>query len=246
MDYSQAVGLARRAAQYRAKRAGSSARRQRAWSLPRSYLGASIIGHECDRQVQFDWWCGRLLPARVKSIFRRGHFFEALVREQFVAAEFVFAPVEAWEFTALDGYFQGHADGILIAGPPSARSLSPAPLCLGVQGAQREKLARGLARRADESLSALRRQVALYQLFSTKPIRRSSPVSTPTPAKHCTSLCPSTPSAPSRRSTAPPRSSPRPGPANCCRGSRPIPTIGAAVYAPTRRGAGSDERHPSA
>ena len=26
--------------------------------LPRSYLGASIIGHECDRQVQFDWWFG--------------------------------------------------------------------------------------------------------------------------------------------------------------------------------------------
>jgi hypothetical protein len=25
--------------------------------LPRSYLGASIVGHECLRRIQFDWWC---------------------------------------------------------------------------------------------------------------------------------------------------------------------------------------------
>jgi hypothetical protein len=86
--------------------------------LPRSYLGASIIGHECDRQVQFDWWVRPLLPARVKLIFRRGHFFEQLVREQLVAAGFVFASSEPLEYSALDGNFRGHADGIVIAGPP--------------------------------------------------------------------------------------------------------------------------------
>ena len=25
--------------------------------LPRPYLGASIVGHECLRKVQYDWWC---------------------------------------------------------------------------------------------------------------------------------------------------------------------------------------------
>ena len=95
--------------------------------LPRSYLGASTIGHECDRQVQFDWWVRPLLPARVKLIFARGHFFEARMREQLIAAGFAFAPTEACEFVALDGYFRGHADGILIAGPHLSGIYFPLP-----------------------------------------------------------------------------------------------------------------------
>jgi hypothetical protein len=27
--------------------------------LPRPYLGASIVGGECLRKVQYDWWCRR-------------------------------------------------------------------------------------------------------------------------------------------------------------------------------------------
>jgi hypothetical protein len=88
----------------------------RAMELPRSYLGASIIGHECDREVQFSWWVRPLLPARVKAIFARGHFFEARIREQLISAGFIFAS-EGLEFSALDGYLQGHADGVIIAAP---------------------------------------------------------------------------------------------------------------------------------
>ena len=40
------------------------------------------------------------------------------MREQLVAAKFMFAPVGACECQALDGYFRGHADEILIAAPP--------------------------------------------------------------------------------------------------------------------------------
>jgi len=32
--------------------------------MPRPYLGASIIGHECARRIQYDWWCK---PVRAKS-----------------------------------------------------------------------------------------------------------------------------------------------------------------------------------
>jgi hypothetical protein len=116
MDYSQAVDLADDPLNVEInaliERAAAAT-----MELPRSYLGASIIGHECDRQVQFDWWVRPLLPARVKAIFARGHFFEALMREQLIAAGFAFAPSEALEFVALDGYLQGHADGVLIAAP---------------------------------------------------------------------------------------------------------------------------------
>jgi hypothetical protein len=85
--------------------------------MPRPYLGASIVGHECQRQVQYDWWCLPTLSARIQLIFDRGHAFEALARAQLIQAGFVFAPNEALEFVALDGAMKGHADGIIIAGP---------------------------------------------------------------------------------------------------------------------------------
>jgi hypothetical protein len=95
----------------RVERATAAAR------LPRPYLGASIAGHECARQIQFDWFCTPDFPARIQLIFDRGHAFEALVRMQLVRAGFLFAPSEALAFEALDGAMAGHADGIIIAGP---------------------------------------------------------------------------------------------------------------------------------
>jgi hypothetical protein len=35
--------------------------------LPRPYLGASIIGHECARRIQYDWWCKPELAARTHA-----------------------------------------------------------------------------------------------------------------------------------------------------------------------------------
>jgi hypothetical protein len=136
--------------------------------LPRSYLGASIIGHECDRQVQFDWWIRPLLPARVKSIFRRGHFFEALMREHLVAAGFVFAPMESCEFVALDGNFRGHADGILINGPHLLGAYLPFP-CVWEAKALNAKNWRAVAR--DGLTTVFPRyavQVAVYQFYLSK------------------------------------------------------------------------------
>jgi len=83
----------------------------------RKYLGASAIGSECMRKVQYDWMCDPVLPARTKDIFARGHFFEDVTRQHLIAAGFKFAPTEQLEFKAADGLFRGHADGILIAGP---------------------------------------------------------------------------------------------------------------------------------
>ena len=85
--------------------------------LPRPYLGASIVGSDCLRRVQYDWWCTPTLNARTRAIFARGHYFEARVREQLVAVGFKFAPPEALAFTAVNGDLRGHADGIITAGP---------------------------------------------------------------------------------------------------------------------------------
>src|SRR5262245_17698976 len=95
--------------------------------LPRPYLGASIVGHECLRRVQFDWWCKPELPARTREIFGRGHYFEERTRQHLIAAGFKFAPPEALAFSAADGALRGHADGIIIHAPdlPGAYLIYP-------------------------------------------------------------------------------------------------------------------------
>lgn len=85
--------------------------------LPRPYLGASIVGSECMREVQFDWWCRPTLSARTKEIFARGHYFEERSRQHLIAIGFKFAPPEALAFSAAGGTLRGHADGVIIAGP---------------------------------------------------------------------------------------------------------------------------------
>jgi hypothetical protein len=103
----------------------------------RQYLGASAIGSECLRKVQFDWMCDPVFPARIKDIFKRGHFFEDVTRQHLIAAGFRFAPAERLAFTAADGLFRGHADGILIAGPRLSGLLYPALWeckCLNAKG----------------------------------------------------------------------------------------------------------------
>jgi len=96
--------------------------------LPRPYLGASMVGHECARRIQYDWWCKPELPARTREIFDRGHYFEERSRRHFIATGFKFAPPEALAFSAVDGVLRGHADGIIIHGPnlPGAYLIYPA------------------------------------------------------------------------------------------------------------------------
>jgi hypothetical protein len=79
----------------------------------RQYLGASAIGSECLRKVQYDWMCDPQFPGRIKDIFERGHFFEDVTRQHLIAAGFRFAPPERLAFQAVGGLFRGHADGIL-------------------------------------------------------------------------------------------------------------------------------------
>jgi hypothetical protein len=164
MDYSQAVSLSDEPLNLElnalVERAAAAT-----MELPRSYLGASIIGHECDRQVQFDWWIRPLLPARVKSIYARGHFFEKRMREQLVAAGFAFAPPEALEFTALDGYLQGHADGIIIAAPAVPGTYLPTP-CVWECKALNAKNWRAVGRdRLAKVFPRYSVQISLYQYF---------------------------------------------------------------------------------
>jgi hypothetical protein len=83
----------------------------------RQYLGASTIGAECLRKIQFDWMCDPAHATRTRDIFARGHFFEEVSRQHLIRAGFHFAPADRLGFAVADGLFRGHADGILIDGP---------------------------------------------------------------------------------------------------------------------------------
>src|SRR5262245_961033 len=83
----------------------------------RRYLGASAIGSECLRKVQYDWMCDPIFPARIKDAFARGHFFEELSQQHLIRIGFRFTASERLAFTGVEGLFRGHADGIITAGP---------------------------------------------------------------------------------------------------------------------------------
>jgi hypothetical protein len=86
----------------------------------RQYLGASAIGNECLRKIQYDWFCDPQFPARVKDIFERGHFFEDVTRQHLIAAGFTLAPKERLAFWAMDDLLRDHADGIILGGSAKA------------------------------------------------------------------------------------------------------------------------------
>jgi hypothetical protein len=84
----------------------------------RNYLGASAVGSECSRKIQFDWMVAEsVTPARTSDIFERGHFFEARTREHLIKAGFKFALPKQLAFISAEGLFRGHADGIIVGGP---------------------------------------------------------------------------------------------------------------------------------
>jgi hypothetical protein len=134
--------------------------------LPRPYLGASIVGSECLRRVQFDWWVTPVLDARTRMIFARGHYFEARAREQLVAAGLKFAPPEAGAFTAVNGDLRGHADGIVGGGPnPFGSACVSYPFiweCKALNSRNWRALARNGLEREFPRYAA---QVALYQAY---------------------------------------------------------------------------------
>jgi hypothetical protein len=128
----------------------------------RQYLGASSIGSECLRQIQYDWMCDPVFPVRTKDIFERGHFFEARARQHFIAAGFKFAPAKQLEFETAGGLFSGHADGILVDGPQLPALRYP---CLWEAKCLKAKSWRSVEREGLKDFPRYAAQVCVYQFY---------------------------------------------------------------------------------
>lgn len=89
-------------------------------SQDRKYLGASIVGHQCERHVQYQWLAvlGQVerkeFPPRILRIFDRGNLYEERARQWLKDAGFLFGRTKQGKsFTDFDGQFKGHVDGVI-------------------------------------------------------------------------------------------------------------------------------------
>ncbi len=100
--------------------------RARSYTPRRNYLGASLIGEECERQLQFQYFNverdpGKELSGRILRIFDRGNDAEERMITYLKQAGFDLRTVgkngRQYEFSLLEGKIKGHCDGVLVGGP---------------------------------------------------------------------------------------------------------------------------------
>jgi hypothetical protein len=93
---------------------------------PRNYLGASRIGADCDRALQYEYLhtpvdAGRSFSGKLLRIFEAGHTFEAMAAGWLRLAGFELYTEKSddsqFGFTAAGGRIKGHVDGIINNAP---------------------------------------------------------------------------------------------------------------------------------
>jgi hypothetical protein len=128
----------------------------------RDYLGASSLGHDCLRKIQWDWRKPIQPEPRTERIFARGRWWEDYCAKLLHEAGFrMVRSGPALEFSQLGGRFKGHADGLVIAGPEIEGVAFPCLWeCKGLGSKGWTKLTKeGLAK----AYPTYADQVALYQ-----------------------------------------------------------------------------------
>lgn len=137
---------------------------------PRNYLGASAIGDECSRRVQYELLGAPKQPlsAKARRIFQRGHRLEGTVAEWLVDAGFKLQTVKESDgypfgFSVAKGRFRGHVDGVITDGPADLGLIYPCiweNKILGTKGwknLEKNGLAKAYPKYAD--------QIAIYQTY---------------------------------------------------------------------------------
>ena len=90
---------------------------------PRIHMGASILGHHCDRWLwlSFRWAVIEKFPGRIRRLFRRGHNEEAwIVSDLKMIGIEMTKTGDDQQFLKLGGHIGGSTDGIIERGIPEA------------------------------------------------------------------------------------------------------------------------------
>lgn len=94
----------------------------------RAHLGASIIGHECERYLwlTFRWAASPNFDGRMYRLFESGHREEARLLAELRAIGCKVSegpePGQQWRFTACDGHFGGSMDGAVLGIPEAPKT----------------------------------------------------------------------------------------------------------------------------
>lgn len=93
---------------------------------PRPHMGASQIGHACERWIwlSFRWAVIEKFPGRILRLFRRGQREEAMVHEDLRLAGCQVATIDPQtrrQYAFADGHFGGSCDGVITSGLPGAK-----------------------------------------------------------------------------------------------------------------------------
>lgn len=145
---------------------------ERAAQPQRHYLGASRIGHACERALQYEYAeapvdPGRELPAKILRVFEVGHALEDLAIRWLRLAGFELytrkSNGDPFGFSVAGGRIQGHVDGILNDGPETLDLAYPALFeCKTMNHkAWREIVKHGIAK----TKPVYAAQVAIYQAY---------------------------------------------------------------------------------
>ena len=89
---------------------------------PRPHLGASTLGHPCDRWLwlSFRWAVQPEFPGRILRLFRRGHNEEATIISDLRAIGLDVRKVSAQHRVDFGSHVSGSLDAIIDKGVPEA------------------------------------------------------------------------------------------------------------------------------
>jgi len=89
---------------------------------PRPHMGASMLGHPCDRWLwlSFRWAVIEKFPGRILRLFRRGQMEEQTIIEDLRSAGMVFQELDGQARVDFGSHVSGSIDGIIESGVPDA------------------------------------------------------------------------------------------------------------------------------
>lgn len=101
--------------------------KRRSYEPSRNYLGASQLGEECERALQYAYFHtpveeDKEIDGQKQRIFDRGHMMEEYMLKIMRLAGFTVLTKDLktrtqFEFSLLEGRVKGHCDGVVVDGP---------------------------------------------------------------------------------------------------------------------------------
>lgn len=137
---------------------------------PRNYLGASILGNPCSRQIQWNYEQvekdeGKGFSGQTLRIFEAGHSFEDMaigwIREAGIDLKTEKEDGSQFGFSVAQGKIAGHIDGVILDGPSKWQY----PMLWECKSANQKKFNEFRNNGLESTNQTYAAQVAIYQAY---------------------------------------------------------------------------------